>query len=271
MTSRPGSSDDAKDRVGQRRPGLGSRRVVGTAFGISALVHLAVIVLYPLVFADLDPSLPAFFPAQTAPPPRGLAVIELVELDPIDDAEEPEEPEEIEEIEQPAAEAPAPVLEPVDGIEVVPFVGLAERLRPYLRDERLWRDLPPAFYELTLEQREELIVADRLSAWLDSVNAQITAEEALTDWTVTDGDGGRWGVSPGKLHLGDLTLPLPINFGTPVGKRDETRTLVWQWEEVMRQAARADVERTWRERAEAIRARRDRERGTSPPDTTRSR
>jgi hypothetical protein len=271
MTSRPGSSDEATDRVGQERPGLGSRRVVWTAFGISALVHLAVIVVYPLIFEDLDPVVPAFFPAETAPPPRGLQVIELVELDPVDEAEEPEEPEEIEEIEQPAAEAPSTELEPVDGIEVVPYVGLAERLRPYLQDERLWREVPPEFFELTLEQREELIVADRLSEWLDSVNAGIAAEEALTDWTVTDGDGRRWGVSPGRLHLGDITLPLPINFGTPVGKRDETRALEWQWEEVMRQAARADVEMTWRERAEAIRARRDRERANSPPDTTRSR
>jgi len=270
MISRPGNVEEATDRVGRARPGLGSRRVVGTAFAISALVHLGVIVVYPWIFGDLAPDSPAFFPTQTAPA-EGLQVLQLVEIDPVTDAEEPEAPEEIEEVDEPAAQTPSAVLEPVDGIEIVPYVGLAERLRPYLRDERLWRTLPPAFFELTLEQREELIVADRLSAWLDSVNAQIAAEEALTDWTVTDGQGGRWGISPGKLHLGDLTLPLPINFGTPVGRRDETRALEWQWEEVMRQAARADVEMTWRERSEAIRARRDRERATAPPDTTRSR
>jgi hypothetical protein len=267
MNLRPGSTNDASDRAGPARVGLGSRRVVWSAFAISAAVHLLAILLYPLVFEDLGPSVPTSLPTTTEPR-QGIEVVELNEIDAAAEPVEPEDPTEIEDVDRPAADADAPVLEDVTGIEVVPLTGMVDRLRPALTDERLWRELPPSFYELTLEQREEVVVAARLAAWLDSVQSGLAAEAALTDWTFTDSKGGRWGVSPGKIHLGDVTLPLPLNFGIPVGKRDETNELVWQWEEIMRQAARADVEMTWKERAEAIRIRRDRERATTRPDTT---
>ena len=89
------------------------------------------------------------------------------------------------------------------------------------------------------------------------------------DWTYTDDDGKRWGVSPGRIHLGDITLPLPFGFGTAVGKRDEVNDLLWQWDELYRQGVRAEVAETWRDRAEAIRMRRDRERTAIQPDTSR--
>ncbi len=271
MNPRPGGEHDASDPAGPSRPGLGSRRVVWTAFGISAAIHVLAIVVYPLMFERLGPGLPVFFPPDPGPA-QGVEVVRLLELDPIVEPEQPEDPEEIEELEEPEARPEAPVLDGLPGIEVVPRgPTVAERLRPTLGDPRLWRPLPPEFYELTLEQREELVIADRLLAWLDSAQAAQAAEDALTDWTFTDSDGGRWGISPGQIHLGDVTLPLPVNFGTPVGKREETAELVWQWEEIMRQAARAEVEYTWRERAEAIRARRDAERAGERPDTTRSR
>jgi len=270
MNSRPGEATEHPDRAGSPRSGLGPPWVVRTAFGLSVVIHVLAVILYPLMFERLGPDGPIFLPP-TAIEPQGVEVIRLIDLAP-PETETPEEPDEIEEVAEPVEEAEAPALEGVTVIEIVPLgPTAAERLRPRLADGRLWRPLPPEFYELTLEQREELLVADRLTAWLDSAAVARAAEEALTDWTFTDGNGGRWGISPGKIHLGDVTLPLPLNFGTPVGKRDENAKLVWQWEEIMRQAARADVEITWRERAEAIRARRDAERAQARPDTTRSR
>lgn len=227
MTARPGSTDESSDRAGPSRVGLGTRRVVWGAFAASVAVHLLAIFLYPYVFGDLDPGTPALLPPE-AEPTQGVELIELVEEEPTPEPTDPEDPDEVAEVERPAAEAEAPEIDDPTGIEVVPLTGVAERLRPALSDERLWRELPPEFYELTLEQREEVVIAHRLAAWYDSVQAGILAEEALTDWTFTDANGGRWGISPGKLHLGDVTIPLPVEFGIPVGKRDETNALVWQ-------------------------------------------
>ena len=242
------------------------------AFGLSLTIHILAVGLYPLLFEQISPDARAFFPSVVNGPPLGTPVIRLIELDETSNLEPPEDPEEMDDVEDPEAEVQAPILEGLLDIVVAPAgPSAADRLRPRLIDARLWRAPPAAFFELSLEQREELIIASRLGEWLDSVRVSQAAEDALTDWTFTDSDGGRWGISPGKIHLGDITLPLPINFGTSVGKRDETRRLVWQWEEIMRQAARADIEMSWRERSEAIRARRDAERTVAVPDTTRGR
>jgi hypothetical protein len=268
MRSRPGGEHDRSDRAGPSRSGLGSRRVVWTAFGASVALHLLAIVLYPLFFDRLEPGASFFSPPITTRSVRGTEVIRIVEIEETPEPTTPEEPDEIEEEDEPVARVEVPQLEGVPDVELAPpGPTAAERLRPNLVDARLWRSPPPEFFELTLDQREELILADRITSWLDSVQAAQAAEERLTDWTFTDGRGGRWGVSPGKLHLGDITLPLPLAFGTPVGKRDETNQLLWQWEEIMRQAGRAEVELSWRERAEAIRKRRDAERAAARGDT----
>lgn len=275
MQMRPDGTDEPTDRAA-RRPGLGSRRVVRTSFAVSAAIHVLAVVLYPLMFERLDPSGTFFLPPPADGPPQGAQVIRLLDIEEVQDTERPEDPEQIEQVEVPEPETGVPILEGLPGVDLVPpGPTAAERLRPVLVDARLWRMPPPEFFELPLDQREELILADRISEWLDSVRIAEAAEAALTDWTFTDADGGRWGISPGKIHLGDLTLPLPFGFGTQVGQRDRTNQLVWQWEEIMRQAARAEVEMSWRERAAAIRARRDAERAAersiTRPDTTRGR
>ena len=271
MHPRPGGTDDSSDRAGPPRSGLASRRVLWSAFGLSMTIHILAVGLYPLIFEKISRDAQFFFPP-VVNGPQGTPVIRLVELDETRNLDSPEDPDEIEELEDPAVEAVGPVLEGLPGIVVAPSgPSAADRLRPRLGDARLWRPPPAAFFELSLEQREELIIASRLNEWLDSVRVSQAAEDALTDWTFTDRDGGRWGISPGQIHLGDITLPLPINFGTSVGKRDETNRLVWQWEEIMRQAARSEVEMSWRERSEAIRVRRDAERAAAAPDTTRGR
>jgi hypothetical protein len=67
--------------------------------------------------------------------------------------------------------------------------------------------------ELTPAHREELLASGRLQEWYDSVRVAEDAERALTDWTFTDEAGKRWGVSDGRVYLGDFSLPLPFEFG----------------------------------------------------------
>ena len=257
------------DRATRRRSGLGSRPVVRAAFGASVALHVLAILAYPAVSRRLDPEGAAFPYSGAAGSPQGVEVIQLVEVDAVEDLERPEDPEEIDRIDAPPVEIRRPTLGGEPGGIDLPAPGLtpAERLRPRLSDRRLWGPLPPEFSELTLEQREELILAGRLEEWQDSVNAAAAAAAAWTDWTFEDGDGGRWGISERGLHLGDLTLPLPT-FDAPYGQRDYMRS----WNEMARQGAQAAVQETVRQRMEAIRARRDaeraRERSSAPPDST---
>lgn len=152
-----------------------------------------------------------------------------------------------------------------------PAPAAAERLRPALRDARLWAPLDRAVNELTAEQRLELELAGRIEEWQDSVAAALAVESGLTDWTRTDSQGRKWGISPGVLHLGGLTLPLPFSFATPIGMRDVERERQWEWREITRAAATGAVHDSWKDRAKAIRERRDRERAQAKPDTTRIR
>jgi hypothetical protein len=266
--SGPDPSPPPSRGSGRGRAGLGSRRVVVTAFAVSALLHLAVILLYPTLFdRDFSDPTPFLLPL-TGERARGMEVIQLVEVE-SDDPEAPPEPDEPEETEAPVEELEGPGLP--DAVEegglVEPGPTAAERLRPRLGDARLWAPVDPALTELTLEQRLDLEMAGMLEAWRDSVAAAAEAERALTDWTFTDGSGGRWGVSEGQIHLGDLTLPLPFGFGVQPGRREEAAYRAWEWEQLQRQQVEGAVGDSWKERARAIRERRDRERAESRPDS----
>ena len=272
MQVESGSAVSREDQAaGSRSRKRSSRRILAVSLGISGLLHVVLLGLYPSIVRRLRPERVAYpFPSPSSFA-QGVDVIRLVELDPTFSGEPPDDPTEIEDVEEPEA-PPGPPSFGVPGIAELtppPPTG-AERLRPRFSNPRLWVIEDPLFSELSLEQREELIVAGRLEAWFDSVTAAAAAEAALTDWTFTDANGKRWGISPGQIHLGDITLPMPLAFGTPVGKRDEVARRMWEWEEITRQGARVEVEESWRDRAEAIRARRDRERAAQP-DTLRSR
>ena len=97
------------------------------------------------------------------------------------------------------------------------------------------------------------------------------------DWTRTDEDGKRWGVSPGKIHLGDVTIPFPYSFSAPPANRDQVGRRVWEWDEIESGAVAGAVRANWKDRAAAIRARKEAERAIEvarqkakpPPDTTR--
>ncbi len=252
--------------AGQGRSGLGSRRVVWTAFAVSVVVHVVVLFVYPsMTPREVTNPVPFLLPS-TADPSTDMEVIALVEIAPEEDPERPEDPEEVEDVSAPDIAPTGPDLGALEGpILVRPGLTAVERLRPNLQDERIWAPVAAERVQLSLEQMLDLDMAARILQYQDSVEAAIAAGAALTDWTFTDSDGKRWGVSPGKIHLGDITLPLPFNFGTSPHKLQEQRELLAVWEAMQRQAARAVIQDSWKERAQAIRTRRDRER--TRPDT----
>jgi len=238
--------------------------VVWGAFTVSAAVHVFFIAVYPRFFGSLEPSAGTFMPQFQSPASSDeMEVIRVVEVDVPPEVEQPDEPV-FEPIERRTAtvSAPEPAAPVVDFAR--PGISAADRLRPNVRDRRLWAPLPEEYTRLTLEQREELLLAGRLAEWYDSLQAAQAAELAWTDWTFTDSDGKRWGISEGQLHLGDITIPLPT-FGAAPGA---ARERAWELGELARQQNSMAVQQTVKERMEAIRARRDRERAAQQADTS---
>ncbi|NIP81429.1 MAG: hypothetical protein GWM90_20320 [Gemmatimonadetes bacterium] len=107
--------------------------------------------------------------------------------------------------------------------------------------------------EPTLDDVEARIAA-AVELLSDSALAEAEAAVRARDWTVEDASGGRWGISPGKIHLGKLTLPLPIWFPVDDGGGAS------QWYELEAQLDRTRILESFEDRVRAIRERRDRER-----------
>lgn len=142
----------------------------------------------------------------------------------------------------------------------------ADRLRPHGWDRRLWE--PPD--QLAPTETENARVAgriqNRIDAINDSANAIADAARRSTDWTVKDKNGKSWGVSPGKLHLGDVTLPLPFGFTVPPGRRDDFAREGANWNAIQRSATNAEIRHTFDDRVKAIRERKERERQQQKKD-----
>lgn len=271
MTERQDAFPDDERAKHYRSPAL----VVSMV--ISVLVHLALIFLYPTWSRRLDPTqLP------TVPPDaivvQGTEIVTVVEVsdDPDDpDQEEPEEEEEEEvpvRVVTPQSERATP--RPVPTERDFPEGTPAERLRPNEENSRLWRSVDEELAELTPEERLQIEIEVQLQMWNDSVAAAAARAAGATDWTHTDSEGNRWGISPGKLHLGKITLPLPIYFGPANGvERDRLAREAYELHDIERGALQGAVRESMKERAKAIRLRKDAERAErmgEPPDTTRS-
>ena len=252
------------------RSGFSTSRVWWVCFAVSVVIHFLAVAIYPFFGNTVNVDAISFAFPNVSGRTQGIQVLRLVEVaDPVA-SERPDDPEEIDDLDDPEPPmTPVPIEGTPDPELIPPPLSGAELLRPNLSNPILWEALTSGFLEITLEQREQLLIASALARWNDSAATSLAAEAAAMDWTYTDDDGKRWGVSPGQIHLGDITLPLPFGFGTAVGKRDEVNDLLWQWDELYRQGVRAEVTETWRDRAEAIRMRRDRERTAIQPDTSR--
>jgi hypothetical protein len=241
-----------------------------TGFLISALLHLLAVYLYPRILDTIPEGIMPRGEAAQSFVSGGTA---LVNLEEVPSSEEPETPPEEPdpEAEEPAAAAPGGVFpggDPSDSIPDEEATGLsaAERLRARPGDLRLWAPIDPSLTALTDEQIMSLRLIAELEARGELAAAEAERARAALDWTYTDDEGKRWGVSPGKLHLGDITLPLPFGFSAPPSVREANQDRYWQWDDIDRGAARALADQTLKERAKAIRERKDRERKA---DTTR--
>jgi hypothetical protein len=247
----------------------GARRI---AFGVSVVVHVVAIVLYPSFFSGI-PAADSEYGGFLQPLiPPGTELVNLVELPP-DPEQDPMPPEE-----EPDPEIPIiPVQIRPTGIEAAPGLEpptegplgptAAERICPKPGDLRYWAPVAPERTALSREEVMRLQLAAELEAMNDSAAMAAELERRATDWTYTDEEGKRWGVSPGKIHLGDLTLPMPFGFGMSAHDRERAQDRLWAWEEIERGAVTGELLRTWKDRDKAIRERMNAER---KPDTTRT-
>ncbi len=237
--------------------------------GASAGVHLVVLFLYALATRTFFiPSVGLVTPSTATSTIEGTRIIPLREVtDPEEDRpEDPLTPPTAVEaqpvpVEAAGADEGAEEMEEAPGEEEVAPVTNAERLRPpEVGDPRIWAFVDPELGELTDAERYQMSLWWRLALWYDSLGAAEEAERRALDWTYTDEQGGRWGVSPGRIHLGTLTLPLPDFFAVPSTQRERVDRLIQEWEQIERQAQTQAVWQSWREAAREIRERRDRER-----------
>ena len=234
------------------------------------MLHLVAILLYPSLLIRAPVFAPPF--GDFTPPARlaGTQLLSLEEL-PADQAADVLPPEEIRDAAVPTVAVEAPDLggeeDPAADLarSLAPGPTAAERLRPRAGDLRLWAPVDPEITKLTREEVMRLLLVAELEDLADSMAIAEEIARRGTDWTYTDDEGRRWGVSPGKLHLGDITLPLPFGFSASPWEREQNAGRIWAWDDINQAAARKGVQDVWKERAEAIRRRMEAER---KPDTT---
>lgn len=135
-------------------------------------------------------------------------------------------------------------------------------LRPGLRDGRLHAPEHPAAAppEPTQHERYMAGLGARIQEYNDSVAGVAERARRGTDWTTTDKDGNRWGVSPGKIHLGGVTLPMPGIGDNAPQRTDEAREEARQRREIDRQVDVTRRQETLQDRIRATRERKDAER-----------
>lgn len=236
-----------------------------TGIWISAFLHLVAVALYPLVFRGPEGTAPGSAPEFLEPLLEGMEVVEIVELPPAPDSPAPIP------ILPPSPAAPLPGQEvevalppgvsgPRDADDGRDGLTVAERLRPRIIDPRLWVPLDPDYTALTDQERAQLLLEGMIRSWNDSMAVAEALSARAMDWSFTDDDGRRWGLSPGRLHLGDFSIPIPFNLALPPGRWEALRDRALIRDDLARGAATAVIRETWTERARAIRERLEAER-----------
>jgi hypothetical protein len=249
-------------RLSAPRPGRAlERRALSYGFAASAALHLLAVIVSPLLFRP-DPPLPsAASVVHLLPPPTGTRIYEVIPVSAPDVVLV--EPAHRLAPQPPARDLPTP-LPAVPAVEgpVVEAPAAAPAARPSLSerlgarpgDRRLWAPLPPS------QPKGHDLARERLHERLQAINDSIAAEEERArqamDWTLKGQNGEKWGVSPGALHLGKVTLPLPLSYGLT----QEQLELNAKWAEIQAQVERAGARDQFDDRVRAIRARRDGER-----------
>ena len=232
------------------------RRVLRTGLVVSAVLHVLVLGILGGLFEAPRSGPPASTVPYLAEPPSGMRAVNIAPVageapslraprTPVVDREE--------QVSGRSREPSTPAPESMPGPRVADGRSAADRLAPRLIDARLWRPMILVPREPTLADVQARIAAaaELLS---DSALADAEAKIRATDWTVKDADGGRWGISPGKLHLGKLTLPLPIAYAEGYDPaRDE-------YYDLQAQVDRTRFLESFEDRVRKIRERRERER-----------
>lgn len=245
-------------------------RALTISLGVSALFHVGVLLLYSSLRLHIPTGQLGLGRGGAERADHGMELVELEVVPPDEEAASRQPREEVGVEVQPSPSVGGGNLEPqplsVSGTGEARRPSHAERLAPNEGDLRLWAPVDPSRVAPTPMEVLRLQLLWELEALADSAAvAEALARKAL-DWTYADGQGRRWGISPGKLHLGDITLPLPFALGPSPETRDKVQSRIWEWEEIQRGAAGAGVRQSWKERDEAIRKRMETQR---KPDSTR--
>lgn len=260
-------------RRDQRERGYRTAFRVGLA--VSLVVHLALVAFLSRELHLAAPPQDAE-PSPTPAPPEGVRMVQVQppeETEPVPTPPEPirpePEPREEPDEEEPRGE-PVPAERPAEegGEEPAETASNIERLTPRQGDPRLWRE----FWDEDLEERylghtrADSAIRAILGTYLDSLRLTDEQLRRARDWTVGEGDE-RWGISPEGIHLGDITIPLPVGqLFSPTGpKRRELERELRELEAIQRQEALREAAETREERIEEMR---ERSREEAEPDST---
>lgn len=246
----PGEDQPSPDR--RRRA---ARRPLVAGLALSALGHLLALIAYSFATGPGPGEPPPFARAPTAAP-GGTQVVRIVEIG-TSPSGEPEDPVEIDAPDAPAVVPEVPALEGGPEWTMPRYRSVAERLRSRPGDARLWMPMDPALMELTAHEILELEIKIALEAMHDSAVAESERTRAALDWTRTDEDGNKWGVSPGRIHLGKITVPLPFGFGPPPDYSGDRAEMAFRIADIDRAAGSVAARRSWKERVEIMRRRRE--------------
>ncbi len=223
--------------------------------GISALAHLVVIFVYPF-FAPRPPAAPGVLVRPAVREVAGMRALEIVEIS-LPDSGDPQDPEALIDPQEPEVEFGG---DPEERFEVyIPgrVRTPGERLILGQGDPRLWQPLDPALVAPTPDEIMRLRVYAAIEAANDSAFAEAERTAASLDWTRTDDEGRKWGVSPGRIHLGDVEIPLPFGFGPPPDYNGDQAEWAFRMADIDRAAGTLAARMTWKERIEAMRIRRE--------------
>lgn len=248
-TPTPGGQRSLPERRGR------DRRVLAVGLAISVLVHVVALVLISDWLTPAPGPSPRLPDALHVEAPRGMRAIEMRDEGDPTSLERPDEPAPEARTDPAPARQVAAAPEPPPEMEPADVPSAAERLAPRVVDYRLWQPMVLVPREPTIGDVEARIAA-AVELLSDSALAEADAAIRARDWTVQDDSGGKWGVSPGKLHLGSVTLPLPIWF--PVDPAAIEADAMWY--ELDQQLERTRILDSFEERVRAIRERREKER-----------
>lgn len=265
MPSRASVHDDrAHDR---RRT---ARKALLLGLAASVLIHLLATLTFRFRIDVVTPRAPS---VQLVQPSEQYAGTRLYDIVPVAGDPAPIEAQlQLRERSEPvpmAAPGEAPPSEaPVAGGTRRTVDPVGDRLRPRLGHAEVWIEPDAALPPLSEDEIMRRRLAEQLTVYNDSMRLETEREARALDWTIKDGSGNRWGISPGKIHLGSITLPAPGGggtFNTPPARGGADDARIVNWQELHAQAQRQIVSEIFNDRVKAVRARREAER-----DSTRS-